>query len=44
MHKLIKEKAGHRVIADLMNFIDHNDYDLARLESSRSTEKKKNEV
>jgi hypothetical protein len=27
-----------------MNFIDHNDYDLARLESSRSTERKKNEV
>jgi thymidylate synthase ThyX len=44
MHKLIKEKAGHTVIADLMNFIDHNDYDLARLESSRSTERKKNEV
>ncbi len=43
MHKLIKEKAGHRVIADLMNFVDHNDYDLARLESSRSTEKKRNQ-
>ena len=43
MHKLIKEKAGHRVIADLMNFVDHNDYNLARLESSRNTEKKRNQ-
>ena len=43
MHKLIKEIAGHRVIADLMNFVDHNDYNLARLESSRNTEKKRNQ-
>ncbi len=43
MHKLIKEKAGHKVIADLMHFTDHNDYDLARLESSRNIEKKKDE-
>ena len=41
MHQLIKDQAGHKIIADLMNFIDHNDYDLARLESTRNTERKK---
>ena len=30
-------------VADLMNFVDHNDYNLARLESSRNTEKKRNQ-
>ena len=41
MHKLIREKAGHRVIADAMSYVDHNDYDLGRLESERSTEKRR---
>ena len=35
MHRLIREKAGHRVIADAMQYVDHNDYDLARLEEER---------
>jgi thymidylate synthase ThyX len=37
MHRLIAEVAGHRLIADGMRFVDHNDYDLARLESERRT-------
>jgi thymidylate synthase ThyX len=35
MHRLIRDQAGHRVIADAMQFVDHNDYDLARLEEER---------
>jgi len=35
MHRLIRDEAGHRVIADAMRFVDHNDYDLARLEEER---------
>jgi len=35
MHRLIGDEAGHRVIADAMQYVDHNDYDLARLEEER---------
>ena len=35
MHRLIRDRAGHRVIADAMQFVDHNDYALARLEEER---------
>jgi thymidylate synthase ThyX len=35
MHRLIRDEAGHRVIADAMQYVDHNDYDLARLEGER---------
>lgn len=35
MHRLIRDKAGHRIIADAMRFVDHNTYDLARLEEER---------
>ncbi len=35
MHDLIRDEAGHRVIADAMQYVDHNDYDLARLEEER---------
>jgi thymidylate synthase ThyX len=35
MHRLIGDEAGHRVIADAMRYVDHNDYDLARLEEER---------
>jgi len=35
MHRLIREEAGHRTIADAMQFVDHNTYDLARLEEER---------
>ncbi len=35
MHRLIRDVAGHRLIADGMRFVDHDDYDLARLEAER---------
>ncbi|MDJ0663636.1 MAG: FAD-dependent thymidylate synthase [Acidimicrobiia bacterium] len=35
MHRLIAEQAGHRLIADAMTYVDHADYDLARLEGER---------
>ena len=35
MHRLIRDEAGHRTIADAMQFVDHNTYDLARLEEER---------
>ena len=35
MHRQIRDVAGHTRIADAMTYIDHNDYDLARLETER---------
>jgi len=35
MHRLIAKQAGHRLIADAMSYVDHADYDLARLEGER---------
>ena len=35
MHTQIRDVAGHRRIADAMSFVDHNDYDLGRLETER---------
>jgi thymidylate synthase ThyX len=35
MHQLIRDQAGHHLIADAMTYVDHNDYDLARLEGER---------
>jgi thymidylate synthase ThyX len=32
MHRLIAEKAGHPVIAEMMRHVDHNDYELDGLE------------
>jgi len=37
MHRLIADVAGHQLIADAMQYVDHDDYDLARLESERRT-------
>ena len=42
MHTLIREKAGHRALADAMSYVDHNDYDLGRLEAERRAEKRRN--
>jgi len=38
MHRLIAEQAGHRVVAEMMSFVDHGTYDLERLESERRAE------
>jgi thymidylate synthase ThyX len=35
MHRLIRDEAGHTLIADAMSFVDHRNHDLARLESER---------
>jgi len=41
MHRLIRDVAGHRLIADGMSFVDHDDYALARLESERRSAAKR---
>jgi thymidylate synthase ThyX len=38
MHRLIAEEAGHRLVADLMSFVDHGSTDLERLEGERRAE------
>lgn len=38
MHHLVAEVAGHRVIAEMMTFVDHATYDLERLEAERRAE------
>jgi hypothetical protein len=38
MHTLIAEKAGHHAVAEMMKFVDHEMYDLERLESERRAE------
>ena len=41
MHRLIRDTAGHRVIADGMSFVDHEPSTLGRLEGERRAEKKR---
>lgn len=41
MHRLIKDQAGHKRIADAMSYVDHNTYDLARIDTERLAEKKR---
>ncbi|MBO31263.1 MAG: thymidylate synthase [Acidimicrobiaceae bacterium] len=44
MHHLISDVAGHRAIAEMMQFVDHSsDRDLERLESERRAEEKRNQ-
>ena len=38
MHTLIGEQAGHHAVAEMMSYVDHEDYDLERLESERRAE------
>lgn len=35
MHRLIRDQAGHDLVADAMCFVDYGSYDLARIESER---------
>ena len=35
MHRLIRDVAGHKVIAETMKYVDHRSYDLERLEAER---------
>ncbi len=41
MHRAIAEVAGHRAIADAMQFADHSEVELERLQSERNLEKKR---
>lgn len=41
MHRLIRDQANHHTIADAMTYVDHNDYELARLESERRSASKR---
>jgi len=41
MHALIRDKAGHRALADAMSYVDHGSYDLERLEAERRSEQKR---
>ena len=41
MHTLIAEKAGHRAIAGAMQFADHSEVELERLNAERALEKKR---
>lgn len=41
MHRLIDEQAGHHELAGAMSYVDHHDYDLARLEGERRSAAKR---
>ena len=43
MHRAIADIAGHRAIAAAMQFVDHSEVELERLQSERSLEKKRRE-
>jgi thymidylate synthase ThyX len=44
MHKAIAHVAGHRAIADAMQFADHSEVELERLQSERNMERKRNRL
>ena len=44
MHRAIAGVAGHRAIADAMQFVDHSDVELERLQSERLLEKKRSSM
>ncbi|HUR77711.1 MAG TPA: FAD-dependent thymidylate synthase [Acidimicrobiales bacterium] len=41
MHTLIADKAGHHAVAEMMRYVDHENYDLERLESERRAESRR---
>ena len=41
MHRLISEDAGHPVLAEMMRYVDHAEYDLERLDSERRAEQRR---
>jgi thymidylate synthase ThyX len=38
MHNLIASQAGHHAVAEMMRYVDHDSYDLERLDSERRAE------
>jgi hypothetical protein len=43
MHRLIAEQAGHRLVADIMGFVDHSPSGLGRLDGERRAEARRRE-
>src|SRR5438067_9207796 len=41
MHRLIKDRAGHRAIAEAMTFADHSEVELERLAAERAAEQRR---
>jgi thymidylate synthase ThyX len=41
MHRLIREQAGHRAIADAMTYVDRGEVDLERLQAERRADEKR---
>ncbi len=41
MHHLIRDAAGHRLVADMFTYVDHGEYELERLDSERRAEQKR---
>jgi thymidylate synthase ThyX len=41
MHRLIAERAGHRLLAEAMKFADHTEVELERLKAERASEKRR---
>ena len=41
MHELIAQQAGHRAVAAAMQFVDHSEVELERLNSERALEAKR---
>jgi thymidylate synthase ThyX len=41
MHRLIRDQAGHRTIADAMTFVDYSEVELERLEAERAGERRR---
>src|SRR5204863_9057715 len=44
MHRAIGEVAGHRAIAAAMQFADHSEVELERLQQERAMERKRNRI
>jgi thymidylate synthase ThyX len=44
MHRAIRDVAGHRIIAGAMQFADHSEVELERLQAERAQEAKRNAV
>ena len=44
MHRLIADQAGHKAIAEAMTYVDHSDVELARLESERTSERRRQQI
>jgi hypothetical protein len=41
MHRAIADTAGHEAIAAAMQFVDHSEVELERLQSERSLERRR---